>query len=164
MRAEEFEALWDTHAQPLFGFLAYRTGDRGLAEELVAETFSRAFAARKRFDPEKGRETTWLYAIALNLVRDHARRTSAEGRRQERVAALTGDQPDRIAAVEDRITLTAAMETLSVEEREALALRYGSDLTVPEVARMLEEPLTTVEGRIYRALRKLREELAEPPG
>ena len=48
---------------------------------------------------------------------------------------------------------------LSPEEREAIALRFGAELTVPEMAEALGEPLTTVEGRVYRALRKLRAEL-----
>ncbi len=46
---------------------------------------------------------------------------------------------------------------LSEEEREAIALRFGADLTVPEIAKLTGERLTTVEGRVYRALRKLRE-------
>jgi RNA polymerase sigma-70 factor, ECF subfamily len=54
-----------------------------------------------------------------------------------------------------------ALETLSPEEREAVALRFGADMTVPEMAKVLREPLTTVEGRVYRALRKLRTQLAE---
>ena len=58
--------------------------------------------------------------------------------------------------------------TTSVEEREAISLRFGAELTVPEIAKLTGEKLTTVEGRVYRALRKLREELdsaAEPrPG
>jgi DNA-directed RNA polymerase specialized sigma24 family protein len=40
-----------------------------------------------------------------------------------------------------------------------VALRYGADLTVPEIAKLKREKLTTVEGRVYRALRKLRERL-----
>jgi RNA polymerase sigma-70 factor, ECF subfamily len=159
VRAEDFEALWEAHAQPLFGFLAYRTGNRALAEELVAETFSRALAARSRFDRGRGKESTWLYAIALNLVRDNARRAKAQERREERVAALGAGERDQIAAADDRVTLMAALEVLAPEEREALALRYGSDLTVPEVAQALNEPLTTVEGRIYRGLRKLRDHI-----
>jgi DNA-directed RNA polymerase specialized sigma24 family protein len=48
---------------------------------------------------------------------------------------------------------------LSSEEREVIALRYGADLTVPEISRLTREKLTTVEGRVYRALRKLRNEI-----
>ena len=67
--------------------------------------------------------------------------------------------PDELEGVERRETLERALATLSAEEREAVALRFGADLSVPEMARVLKEPLTTVEGRVYRALRKLRERL-----
>ena len=80
MRDADFEALYAREAQGLYGFLAYRTGDRALAEDLLADTFERA-------------------------------------------------------------------------------LRFGAELTVPEIAKLLGERLTTVEGRVYRALRKLRERL-----
>lgn len=53
----------------------------------------------------------------------------------------------------------AAAKAPGDEEREALALRFGGDLTVPEMAKLLGEPLPRVEGRVYRALKKLREEL-----
>ena len=57
---------------------------------------------------------------------------------------------------ERRDELQRALATLAEEEREAIALRFGAELTVPEIAKLLGEPLTTVEGRVYRALRKLR--------
>ena len=66
---------------------------------------------------------------------------------------------DPFADVEHRDELARALAKLSGEEREAIALRFGSGLTVPEMAKVLSEPLTTVEGRVYRALRKLRESL-----
>jgi len=49
--------------------------------------------------------------------------------------------------------------TLAAEECEAIALRYGGDLTLPEIAALIKEPLSTAEGRVYRGLRKLRETL-----
>ena len=83
MRDAEFERLYAEHAQGLFGFLAYRTGDRILAEDLVADTFERVLRARRRFDPRKGREKAWVYAIAMNLLRDAARRRQTEERALE---------------------------------------------------------------------------------
>jgi RNA polymerase sigma-70 factor (ECF subfamily) len=53
----------------------------------------------------------------------------------------------------------AALERLSIQEREAVALRFGADLTVPEMAQLLYEPLPRVESRLYGAVRKLRAEL-----
>ncbi len=79
-----FERLYEAHAGALFAFLAYRTGDRALAEDLLADTFERVLRARRPFDPRRGSEKTWLYSIALNVLRDHARRAAAETRAIER--------------------------------------------------------------------------------
>lgn len=162
MRIEDFERLYEQHAQGLFGFLAYRTGDRTLAEDLVAETFERALRARHRFSRRRGSEKTWLYAIGLNCLRDQLRRRSVERRALERqgLEAETVSNPGT-EEVESRDVIRRALEVLSEEEREATALRYGADLTVPEIAKLTGEKLTTVEGRVYRALRKMRDEMSD---
>src|SRR4051794_17447885 len=85
VRQESFERLYEDHAEQLLGFLVYRTGDRALAEDLMADTFERVLRARRPFDRRRAKEKTWLYAIAMNLVRDHQRRKGAEGRALERV-------------------------------------------------------------------------------
>lgn len=163
MPEQDFDRLYAEHAQGLFGFLVYRTGNRALAEDLTADAFERVFKARRGYDARRASEKTWLYTIALNCLRDHRRRVAAEGRALQRTAELSaspaaaGSGP--LAAVEDRGALADALATLSGEEREAIALRFGADLTVPEMAALLGEPLTTIEGRVYRALRKLRERL-----
>jgi RNA polymerase sigma-70 factor (ECF subfamily) len=163
MRAEQFERLYEQHAQPLFGFLVYRTGDRALAEDLLADAFERALRGRRRFDPRKASEKTWLYAIALNCLRDHARRSAAHQRALDRTLVPAGEESRHgLERAEHREDLAHALESLSGEEREAIALRYGADLTVPEIAKLKKEKLTTVEGRVYRALRKLREKLEVP--
>lgn len=157
MKDDEFEVLYSEQAQGLFAFLVYRTNDRALAEDLLADAFERAL--RGKFNPRKGSAKTWLYSIALNVLRDHVRRTNAEGRAYAKVDAGS-EGPDPFAGIEVRDELMRALATLAPEEREAVALRFGSDLTVPEMASVLNVPLTTVEGRVYRALRKLREALA----
>jgi RNA polymerase sigma factor (sigma-70 family) len=159
VKDDEFERLYAAEAQGLFAFLAYRTGDRALAEDLLADAFERALRGRVKYDRKRGSAKTWLYAIALNLLRDHARRAAAESRAYDRVAT-TGEGADPFAGVEARDELGRGLSALSAEEREAIALRFGAELTVPEIAEILGEPLTTIEGRVYRSLRKLREALA----
>lgn len=161
MRHDAFERLYAEHAQPLLAFLVYRTGNRPLAEDLLADTFEKVLRARRRFDRRKASEKTWIYSIALNCLRDHARRKGAEARAMEKTAAMpVPDAAPGFEEVEERDRLRRAVEVLSEEEREAIALRYGSDLTVPEIAKLTKERVTTVEGRVYRALRKLRDELS----
>ena len=160
MRLDGFERLYEEHAQALYAFLAYRTGDRALAEDLLADAFERALRGRKRYDPRRGAAKTWLYTIALNLLRDHARRAAAEGRALERAAAGVGGGGDPLAEIDERDAVQRALAELAPEEREAVALRFGADLTVPEIASLKREKLTTIEGRVYRALRKLRPHLS----
>ena len=161
MRDDTFERLYAEHVQALFGFLSYRTGDRALAEDLLADTFERALRAKRRFDPRRASEKTWLYAIALNCLRDNARRRASEGRALERIAS--GPNPgfaDALKSFTDRDLVGRSLAVLSEQEREVIALRFGADLTVPEIAKLTKERLTTVDGRVYRALRKLREAIS----
>lgn len=164
MIEKDLDRLFDEHAEPLLKFLIYRTGDRALAEDIVADTFERALRKRSLFDRARGSEKTWLYTIATNLLRDGARRREVEERAYAAAflpeAALVGGDGG-LGRFEARATVMEAMEGLSPEERESIALRFGADLTVPEMAKVLGEPLTTVEGRVYRALRKLRSRLGD---
>jgi RNA polymerase sigma-70 factor (ECF subfamily) len=161
MRPEAFERLYDEHAASILRFLIYRTGDTALAEDLAADTFERVLRAGRRFDPRRGSQKTWVYAIALNVLRDHHRRASAEQRAFERTGA-----PDDFGAalesetVETRAALARALSRLGADEREAVALRYGADLTIPQIAKVTGEKPATIEKRLYRALGKLRKELA----
>src|SRR3954471_1387694 len=102
MSDKEFERLYADEAQGLFAFLAYRTGDRALAEDLLADAFERALRS-KGYDKRKGSAKTWLYAIALNVLRDHVRRTAAEGRAYARVqVSAPTPESDPFAGVEIR--------------------------------------------------------------
>jgi len=164
MNQENFERLYSEHAASLYGFLAYRTGDRALAEDLLADTFERAWTSRRRFDLRRGSRKTWLYAIALNRLRDHARRQIVEDRALHAVADLqngNGSSNGTIEHVELRQLLLTAMGALEDPEREALSLRYGADLSLREIAEILGVPRSTVEGRVYRGLKRLSEELVE---
>ena len=155
MSAEAFERLYTEHADGLLAFLTYQTGDRTLAEDIVADTFERVLRTRSGW---RGRsnEKTWLYSIAMNRLRDLARRRGAEARAVERVAVhpVAADQLDPVA---DRDLLQRALQTLSEEERAVVALRFGGDLSLGEIADLLGERQSTIEGRLYRGLRRLRD-------
>ena len=162
MRPADFERLYEEHAAPLLHFLELRVGSRPDAEDVLAEAFERVLVARRRFDPRRGSARAWLYSIAVNCARDHARRHAAEARALERVAAgenraAAGGLPD----VEGREEVMRALTLLSDEEREVVALRFGADLTLRDITKATNIKLPTVEARLYRALGKLREVLGE---
>src|SRR5436190_17675372 len=127
MRLSEFEELYRSHLAGLFAFLVYRSGDRALAEDLTAETFARALDKRSRFDRRRASEKTWLYTIALNLLRDHLRHVEAEDRAMQRVETLAavaasggGPAVAAVELVETRDELEHALVVLSPEERDAI--------------------------------------------
>ena len=158
MRGPEFEQLYDEHAAALLKFLELRVGNRATAEDILAEAFERVLLARRRFDPRRGSARGWLYSVAVNCARDHARRQAAEARAFERVTAGESQAWEGgLTDVEGRDQVMQALAQLSEEEREVIALRYGADLTLRDIATSTKTKPATVEARVYRALGKLRE-------
>ena len=158
-----FDRLYREHAARLLGFLIYQTGDRALAEDVVADTFERTLTSHDGWRGHSS-EKTWLYAIAMNRLRDLARRRGAESRALERVATARGQAGEEfLAAVEDRDLVHRALLRLSEEERTVVALHFGGELTVPEIAELLDERYSTVKGRLYRGLERIRDGVMATP-
>lgn len=160
VRDDDLERLFAEHGQGLYGFLAYRVGDAAVAEDLLGDTFERVVKSHRRFNARKGSEKAWIYTIAMNCLRDHLRRVEAEGRAIDR--ASTGDdlfQGHVFEQIGERDELMRAMERLDPAERQIVALRFGADLRLQDIAAVTGLPSTTVEGRLYGGLRKLREML-----
>src|SRR3954463_15030152 len=87
MNTEDFERVYEEHAQPLYAFLVYRTRDAALAEDIMADTFVRVLRTSWPFDRRRASQKTWVYSIALNGLRDPRRRVDAERRAMERTPA-----------------------------------------------------------------------------
>jgi len=166
--ANSLSALVERHHAPLMGFLYRLTGgDRLLAEDLVQETFLRALRAMSRGHYHYPRPfKPWLYAIAVNLARDHCKR--AETRRTdsasddeaswEAAAEADATQPEirLLSQVEARQVADAVM-VLPLHQREAVILRYCYDMSLAEIAEVLGVPVGTVKSRSSLGLKRLKE-------
>jgi RNA polymerase sigma factor (sigma-70 family) len=157
----DFARVYSDHVWTVYGFLAYRLGDRDQVEDLTQATFERALRAWSRFDRRRSSERTWLLSIARNLLTDHHRRE-----RHRRTEQLDAAPPPSVAGPDDQgdsnPELIAALAGLSDREREVIALRYGADLSGPEIAEMLGLSLANVQQVASRALRSLRAALDRP--
>ena len=162
-QVSDISRLYAEHARPLQRFLRRRTRDQGHAEDLLAETFERALKAPADARARSGGERAWLRAIALNALRDSARRRAAEQRAYVRAGSGDGTDgdPPFTDAVGRREALLRAMGDLPEPEQRVLALRFGSDLSLEDVASVIGEPRSTAESRIYSGLRRLRACLGE---
>ena len=147
--------MYDEHVWRVYGFCAYRLGDRDTAEDLTQATFERALRAWSRFDPRRASVSTWLLAIARNLLIDHYRRdrSSLTDPIDERLAPAVPGPEERLTASPE---LLGALARLSERDREVLALRFGGDMTGPEIADLLNLTLANVQQILSRSLRRLR--------
>jgi RNA polymerase sigma factor (sigma-70 family) len=145
----------------LHAFFAYRLGSRTDAEDLTQETLERAFRAWARYDASRASPRTWLLAIARNLLIDHFRASV------NRHTLALDDEPGVAATqVEPDLgldpDLATALARLPEREREIIALRYGGDLTGPEIAALTGLSLANVQQILSRSLRRLRADLEGP--
>lgn len=157
---QEFARVYDEHVWRVYGFVSYRVPDQATAEDLTQATFERALRAWSRFDPRRASAHAWLLAIARNLLIDHYRRD-----RSGQLYPLAEQALPTVAGPEEGISvspeLAAALDQLTERDREVLALRFGGDLTGPEIAELLGLSLANVQQITSRSLRKLRGLLEE---
>lgn len=147
-----FADAFEQHLGDVYAFFAYRLGRVADAEDLTQATFERALRAWGRFDERRASARTWLLAIAHNLLIDHYR----AARPTEPLELEAAQDPPELG-LDPR--LQAALETLEDRDREIIALRFGGDLTGPEIAALTGLTLANVQQILSRALRKLRAEL-----
>jgi len=138
----DFEAAFLRHFPPVYRFIAARVGS-AVAEDLAAETFATAYRRRGSFEPGRGSLRSWLYGIAVNLVRSH-------WRAEQHLLALDArlvpevDLSDDSEAADQRVAasllaprLAAALGQLTGDQREVVLL-YAAGLSHEEIAAALQ--------------------------
>lgn len=165
--AEAFRLLVEKHSRTIFR-VAYRmTGNEHDADDVVQESFLRAYKQIGRFE-ERANFGTWLHRIAINcaldLLRARTRENKAEGLMdgEEQTLQLKSEdpQPDRIVlSAELQRHVAKALERLTGNERTAFILRHFEGMPVEEIGRTLGIQVNAAKHTIFRAVRKLREAL-----
>ena len=171
---DAFRHLVERHSRSVFR-LAYRlTGHEQDAEDVVQETFLRAFREIRRFEARSS-FATWLYRITVNCSHDLLRQRPRAGTRPSlddpdlRVAAELAD-PSAAADPQRELTnrriderVRAAMDALSGQERSAFVMRHYEGLSIEEIGGVLNLKASAAKHSIFRAVQKLRRSL-EPLG
>jgi len=162
-----FDELYTRHAQAIYRLGWAMLQQSQAAEDVVQETFLRAYKARQRFDPGRASFGTWLYQIALNYCRSHLRRKRLLTIPWLRQTEETPDLPDFRPGPENsalrgeyRRLLWEAVQNLSAPLKEVITLHYYMELPAVEIAVMLNCPEGTVYSRLHNARRRLAEALA----
>jgi RNA polymerase sigma-70 factor (ECF subfamily) len=166
---DAFRTLVERHSRGLFRLAFRMTGNQQDAEDVVQESFLRAYRQLGNFD-ERASFGTWLYRIVTNCSLDVVR---ARKRRSEHFAPVDDDaadpmqdvpardpNPERTAlSSEVRQRVAEAMKDLSETERAAFVLRHYEGMRIEEVSRILECQPGAAKHSVFRAVQKLRRAL-----
>jgi RNA polymerase sigma-70 factor (ECF subfamily) len=160
---EAFAQLYDRHRTAIYRAARLITGDNATAEEILQETFLRAFKNIEKFHEDVS-PAPWLYRVAVNLAYD-----SMTSRRRW-MAAITNivdwlvtpvlESPEQqVETFELQELVREAIGRLDLKQRTVLVLYYLQELSLTEIADILECPVGTVKSRLHYARENLRREL-----
>lgn len=162
-----FDALFYRYRDGIYRVSLAITKDPQAADEIVVDTFARAYRALTRLEPDDTLRP-WLYRVAINESYDRRPRAgtpSSLDDAAEQVAAGEERSPSALAEREEiRQVVLAALERLDDKHRTVVVLHYLSELALAEIALIVGSPVGTVKSRLHYALRRLRTHLSAHPG
>ena len=164
---DAFRSLVELHSRQAFA-LAYRlTGDERDADDVVQESFIRAYRQIGRFEA-RSNFGTWLHRIVVNCAMDllrarHARRGERGADPVEElpdVLASDDPSPERLArSAEIRQRVESSMGRLTPDERVAFTLRHYEGRSIDEICATMGVQKSAAKHAVFRAVRKLRDAL-----
>ncbi len=168
----EFDHLVRSHQRRIYRVLFSLLRDQDLADTLTQECFLRAFRKRATYRGEASVET-WLVRIAINLARDHARNRRLAfwrgllhlgPRAESETAILEPCDPAPSAerallAREQMMSVRSTLDKLSPQQRTAFTLRFFEEMSLEEIAHVMEVEVGTVKAHLFRAVNAVRKKL-----
>ena len=163
-----FEALYDRYSSTIYALLLRILGNADDAQEVLQETFVKAWTSAKMFDAVRGSEAAWLISIARSRGIDRLRSRKIRSDRENDagreisihssfVESTTG--ADMAVRSQESSAVRSALSELPDAQRVALELAYFEGLSQSEIAAKLGEPLGTIKTRMQLGMKKLRERL-----
>jgi len=165
--ADEFSLLYNRQHLAIYRFIYGLLGTSSAeAEDLTAETFERAWQARRRFRGNESAAVGWLFTIARRLVIDTYRRQRirrpSDEIEIENLLDANGTPEEQAFTRQQQQTLWTLLQSLPIEHREMIVLRYMLDWRVMDIARQLKMTENNVSVTLRRILARLRREWPEP--
>ena len=160
-----FHILYLRYRDSIFRFAYRMLGSAAAAEDVTHDCFLSLIKQPRSFDPQRASFRTYLYAAARNQSLKYFNHSGREGSMDElkdEPAAAEREQPVRkILDDELAVQVQQAVAALPPLQREALVLFEYEELSLIEVAAVVNADVGTVKGRLFRAREKLRQDLAQ---
>jgi len=157
---EAFDRLVARWTPKLLAFAARALGATEVAKDVVQDTWESAVRGLSRLD-DPARFRPWIYAIAARKCADALRGKYRTARIAESAEAMSPEAANAEGENNDRLDVAAAMKRLPPEQRVAVSLFFGEELSVAEIAAITGAPEGTVKSRLFAARKALRDTLGE---
>lgn len=160
-----YDELYHRHARRLMGFFFRQmNGDEALAADLTQDAFLRVWTARDRFSGTSFR--TWLLTIGYNLVKNHFRHSGHQREYEQFLLQTQQEETDNgiIEKMEKHAfdqALRQLLEKMPPESRLLFSFRFEEELTVPEIANLMEIPEGTVKSRLHILTQTLKQKFSQ---
>jgi len=171
---DAFRVLVDRHSRSIFRVVYRMTGNQQDSEELVQETFLRAYKSLERFEL-RANFSTWVYRIAVNRTLDflNARKTQMQTKETYQITdnpdkeegnqvqvAADSPGPDRLLlSAEMKRKIAGALGLLTPAERVAFTMRHMEGRSIEEISQALDLKVSAAKNSVFRAVQKLRQQL-----
>jgi len=157
-----FGELYDRYAGQIYRFVRTRVRDDGMAEDITAEVFLSALRHIKNYQDQGRPFSCWLYRIAVNAVASHYRSQRSSLSLDDHLDLVSPllDPLDEVVGRERLRTVWQAVDRLPAQQRAAMILKFSEDMTMEEVGAVLGKSQAAAKLLIYRAMQRLRRELA----
>ncbi len=149
--------IHDEYYGPVFRYIAFRVSDRDVAEDLTSEVFLRFLSALRDHRAPQTTVRGWLFGVAANMVSDHHRRNyrAPQVELSESIESQAETPYEQVASGMMRADLREAIAGLTEDQQNVIALRYGQDMPIQEVARTLRKTEGAIKQLQARAIAAL---------
>jgi RNA polymerase sigma-70 factor, ECF subfamily len=152
----EFEVIYRRYASKVFNYFWYRTGhDKALAEDLMQETFLRAFKHLPKYRSQEAKYLTYLLSIAHNLLIDHYRKPQSIPVEDLSTDSVPHEITEELERKSEAEALWRAIQTLPQKNRDALLMFYHNEMPIKEIAKVMNTTENAVKLNLSRTRKKL---------
>jgi RNA polymerase sigma-70 factor (ECF subfamily) len=164
-KQEVFAELYDEFMPKVFRYIRYKVNDQQITEDLTSTVFEKALVSFERYSSDKGAFSTWIFSIARNTLIDYYR----TNRMRKQVSLDEAvEVPSRELSPEEEAEKNAEQECLrgclsrlSEDDQEIIQLKFAAEFNNRQIAKMLGISESNVGVRLFRAVKKLREDFHE---
>ena len=150
--------LYDAYVKRIYRYVVLRVRNPSEAEDLTEQVFMRMLESIGSFQPGRAPFSAWLFRVAHNLIVDYQRKQRSRFRYlQMEAPLLRSDDPSELAIIEVQMAaVREAVKELPASQQQVIALRFGAQQSIAEVAQVMSRSEAAVKSLQYKAIQTLR--------